>query len=231
MKSKYVILSFVCLVLGFMLSFSYSQTRQNEEEHHSPTSLQWREEDNLRTQIISQSETNNMLQDELFQKRNEVSEHENELSEEEEIFFNLVEDANKYRLFLGEVKAKGPGVKVILADGDYNPSEENVNNYIVHEHHVFKVINELYISGATAVAINGKRLSHSSYIICNGPVITVDGEQFPAPFEITAIGEPDFLQSALNIVGGVKDQLVNDNIVFSLEMKSTIVMDPVITES
>ncbi|MFH7445066.1 DUF881 domain-containing protein, partial [Pseudomonas syringae pv. tagetis] len=87
---------------------------------------------------------------------------------------------------------------------------------------VFKVINELYISGASGIAVNGQRLSSQSYIICDGPVITVDGIQHPAPFVVTAIGDPDVLSSALNLTGGVKDQLVNDNIVFSLEKKSEI---------
>ena len=51
-------------------------------------------------------------------------------------------------MFLGKVKVKGKGVTVTLADGDYNPNEPNINNYLVHEYHVFKVVNELYISGA-----------------------------------------------------------------------------------
>ncbi|MEI5906084.1 DUF881 domain-containing protein [Bacillus spongiae] len=231
MKTNYVIMFLVCLVLGFMFSFSYSQTNRDKDEQTTPSNLQWKEEDNLRNQIIDQSATNNSLQEELYTKQNEIRDFEKEFSEEEEIFFNLVQDANKYRMFLGEVKVKGPGVNVTLADGDYDPTDENVNNYIVHEAHVFKVIDELYISGATAVAINGKRLSHNSYIVCNGPVITVDGDQFPAPFEITAIGEPEILESALNIVGGVKDQLVNDNVVFSMEKKKEIVLDPIIPES
>lgn len=123
-------------------------------------------------------------------------------------------------MHLGKVKVKGTGVEVTLADGDYDPDEDNINNYIVHEHHVFKVINELYISGASAVAINGQRLSHSSYIVCNGPVIEVDGYQHPAPFVITAIGDAEVLSSALNLTGGVKDTLVDENIHFTLEKRA-----------
>ncbi len=66
----------------------------------------------------------------------------------------------------------------------------------------FKVINELYISGADAISINDQRLSSNSFIFCNGPVITVDGNQFPAPFVISAIGDPSVLIPALNIAEG-----------------------------
>jgi ArsR family transcriptional regulator len=36
------------------------------------------------------------------------------------------EDAEKYRMFLGQVKVQGKGIKVTLADGAYNPKDPNV---------------------------------------------------------------------------------------------------------
>ena len=86
----------------------------------------------------------------------------------------------------------------------------------------------MYISGAQAFSVNGKRLSRYSYIYCDGPVVTVDGNQFPAPFVISAIGNPEVLIPALNINGGVIDQLLADNIVVKTEKKSEIVMDPLL---
>ncbi|WML49341.1 DUF881 domain-containing protein [Neobacillus sp. PS3-34] len=228
-KGNHVVLSLVCLVLGYMIAFSYHLTqRENESHHNKITSKQWDKTIDLRNQLIAQEEANRSLQKELRNKQGKVLKNEKELSKEANIYFNLAEDAEKYRMFLGKVKVKGKGVKVTLDDGDYNPDEKNINNYLVHEFHVFKVINELYISGASAVAINGQRLSSHSYINCNGPVITVDGVEHPAPFVITAIGDPDVLSSALNLTGGVKDQLVNDNIVFSLEEEDNIVLDPIL---
>ena len=99
-------------------------------------------------------------------------------------------------MLLGKVKVKGPGLTVTLEDGTAGKVDENINDYLVHEQHVFKVINELYISGAAAVAVNGQRLNHDSYIVCNGPAITVDGQQFPAPFVITAIGNTNVLETS-----------------------------------
>nr|WP_029326770.1 DUF881 domain-containing protein [Bacillus coahuilensis] len=222
-------LSLVFLVLGFILSFSYNLT--NQQKISEPTSsLQFKEEDSLRNQINDQKESNLELQEKLYALQNELKDYETELSKKEDVYFNLVEDVNKYRMFLGEVDVKGPGLTVKLEDGAYDPKEDNVNNYLVHEHHVFKVINELYIAGATAISINGKRISADSYIVCNGPVITVDGEQFPAPFVISAIGDSEVLESAINITGGVKDQIVNDNIIFSIEKINQMVMESVINE-
>lgn len=228
-KGKHVILSLVCLVLGFMISFSYHLTQKEKDTGHSSLSdKQWEKTLNLRNQLISQEETNRKLQKELRQKQEKVLNNEKDLSKEAQVFFNLAKDAEKYRMFLGKVKVQGKGVKMTLADGAYDPKEDNINNYLVHEFHVFNVVNELYISGAATVAINGQRLTSHSYIVCNGPVITVDGVQHPAPFVITAIGDPDVLSSALNLNGGVKDQLVNDNIVVSLERENEIVLNPIL---
>lgn len=209
-----------------MIAFSYQLTRENESD--TITNSQWERDIELRNELIAQEENNRELQQELADKQEKLLQMEEELSEQEQGFFNLAEDAEKYRMFLGKVKVKGKGVTVTLADGQYDPNEENINNYLVHEHHVFNVINELYVSGATAIAINGQRLTHNSYIVCNGPVIEVDGNPHPAPFVITAIGDPEVLSAAINITGGVKDMLVNENVDFKLEENQQIVLDPIL---
>jgi uncharacterized protein YlxW (UPF0749 family) len=228
-KGNQVILSLVCLILGYMLAFSYHLTHsENGTKKSNLSGEQWERTIDLRNQLIEQEKTNRKLQKELKQKQSQVLKNEKEMSKEASVFYSLADEAEKYRMFLGEVKVKGKGVTVTLDDGAYDPKDSNVNNYLVHEFHVFKVVNELYVSGASAVAINGQRLSSQSYIVCNGPVIMIDGEPHPAPFVISAIGDPDVLSKALNLSGGVKDQLVNDNIVFELEKENEIVMGPIL---
>lgn len=228
-KGNRVVLSFVFFVLGFIFAFSYHLTKSNEDTNQV-TDGQWDRTYELRSELIEQEGENHALQQELFEKQGKVTEIEKKLAEEEQVFFNLAEDAEKLRMYLGKVHVKGRGVEITLADGEYNPADENINinNYIVHEHHLFKVINELYIAGASAIAINGQRISHTSYIICDGPVVTVDHIQHPAPFVISAIGDPDVLASAVNLAGGVKDQLVNENILFTIEKKNELIFKPLI---
>jgi uncharacterized protein YlxW (UPF0749 family) len=226
-KGRHVILSVVCLVLGFMISFSYNLTKRQQKTTDF-SEQKWDREYELRKQLIDQEEKNKKLQKELLKKQATVTQFEKDLSGQAQVFFNLAEDAEKYRLFLGKIKVKGKGVRVTLDDGTPKNEIENVNNYIVHEQHVFNVVNELYISGATAIAINGQRLDHNSYILCNGPVITVDGQQHPAPFTITAIGDPETMEAALNITGGVREQLLNDNINFGIKKLDSIELDPIL---
>lgn len=125
-------------------------------------------------------------------------------------------------MLLGVIPAIGQGVKVTLKDADYDPIEQNPNDYIVHESHILRVVNELRISGAQGLAINGQRITSNSYIKCTGPVITIDGRTFPAPFVIEAIGDMDVLSSALYLKGGVIDSLIRDNIVVTTEQSKDI---------
>ncbi|MFT4413473.1 DUF881 domain-containing protein [Fredinandcohnia humi] len=229
MKGRHVILSLVTLVLGFMISFSYQFTREQMENHHV-SDQQWNEENRIRTQLNEQNEKNRKLQKELLEKQDQIQKIEEDLAneEQEQIYYNMVEEVEKYRMVVGEIGVKGPGVVVTLEDASYVPSGQDVNNYLVHESHLFKVINELYVSGAQAVSVNGKRLNHNSYIYCNGPVVVVDGDPFPAPFVISAIGDVDVLTPALNMNGGITDQLIQDNIVVKIESKTEIAMDPLL---
>ncbi|MCZ0755524.1 DUF881 domain-containing protein [Anoxybacillus sp. J5B_2022] len=221
-----VILSFVCLVLGFMLSFSYQYTKEQTAKRNV-TDRQWQKEYEYRQLLIQAQEKNSKLKKQLLKKQEQIHQIEKELANEQNAYTGLVKEAEQLRMYIGKVKVKGKGIEVTLADASYIPSEQNATNYIVHEQHVLKVIHELLLSGAEAIAINGQRISHRSYIVCNGPVIEVDGVQHAAPFVISAIGDPNVLTSALNIAGGVKDQLVNDHVVVKIASKEEIVLDPV----
>lgn len=215
-KGRPTIFALVFLVLGFILAFSY-RTFGKEAKNEQLSSETFLAEEKYREELIEQQEINRELSDEIGVKQEEIRAFERSFLTQEEDHADLVEEAKDLRLLLGVVPAKGQGVRVTLMDAEYDPVEQNPNDYIVHESHIFKVINELRISGAQGISINGQRITHNSYIKCTGPVITVDGKTFPAPFVIEAIGNMDVLNDALYLKGGVIDRLLLDNIVVTTE--------------
>lgn len=216
----------VCITTGFMIGYSYNLTKDNRTQSAKNSEF-FVQEDLYREEIIEQQERNKELAKEANSLQEQIRDYEKSFASSEEEYEKLVDEAEDLRLLLGDLPAEGKGVRVTLQDADYDPTSANPNDYIVHESHVFKVINELKISGAQAIAINGQRLRANSYIQCTGPVITIDGKQHGAPFVIEAVGEPATLNSSLAIKGGILDQLTNENIVVTLEEHQKLFMEKV----
>lgn len=213
----------VFLVLGFIFSFSYRTLGPGSETQQLRSGIDTKEE-GFREELIEQKERNKQLSDEIASKQKAIAEVEQTLSDTEENHDSLVKEARNLRLLLGVVPSSGQGVRVELADGDYDPANQNPNEYIVHESQVLMVVNELKIAGAQALSINGQRLNANSSIKCTGPVITIDGQTYPAPFVVEAIGDSEALHSSLTLKGGVMDSLLSDNIEMKIEKQKEIPM-------
>ena len=229
--SKSIIFSLVFLVLGFIFAYSYSLSLAKGGSGDFAANSQFEKEERFREELIEQQERNKILREEMLDKQNELQEFESSFSAGEAAYSETAAEAEKLRRYIGLMPVEGAGLKIILEDGEYGVEAVNPNNYIVHESHVFQVIHEMYISGAEAVSVNGQRIHSNSTIVCTGPVIEVDGVQYPAPFTIEAIGKPDVLAASLELPGGVLDQLVNDNIIVTMDEGLAITMPALLSES
>lgn len=218
-KNCSIALSLTFLVLGFLFAFSY-RTLGTNENHHTYQPLALVQEERYREELIQQQERNKQLRDEVNEKTRLIRQKEFEMSKGTDSQEKLVQEAKRLRLVLGDLPAVGEGVSVTLKDAAYDPSTQNPNDYIVHESHVLRVVNELKITGAEGIAINGHRLHANSSIKCTGPVITIDGKTSPEPFVIEAVGSQKTLLSALQLKGGIVDWLKGDNIVVEIEAKT-----------
>jgi uncharacterized protein YlxW (UPF0749 family) len=58
-------------------------------------------------------------------------------------------------------------------------------------------------AGAVAIQFGLVRVSTDTAFEGTGGVVVVDGTEVPAPYRISAIGEPTTLDTALNIPGGI----------------------------
>lgn len=208
-----------------MLSYSYQFASKEQVPSRIEVS-EWEKKNQLRDEILTLQDENNELFQTLKKLQSDVQQLEKEQADKEKITPELVDELEQLRLVTGSVKVKGPGLVISLQDASYVPNQDNPNQYIVHEHHIQKVIQELLLSGAEAIAINGQRISFNSYILCIGPVVEVDGVQHFAPFEIAAIGDVELMESSILLTGNIKDQLVESGIEVSVEKKSEIVMEP-----
>ncbi|MCE5198355.1 MAG: DUF881 domain-containing protein [Armatimonadota bacterium] len=193
------------IVLGMLLALSLKTQRQAANEG-VPNRLPA-----LRAAFRITKQDNIKLQKELaeYKDRNEelARQQANGVSSSK----SLEQALNEAKLLAGTVAASGTGVIVTLNDSPKkDPSETRqdvISNYVVHDYDIRAIIDELFASGAEAIAINDQRLIANSSVRCVGPVVLVNSVQLAPPYVIKAIGKADVLEKALTLPGGVADAL------------------------
>ncbi|WP_173092572.1 DUF881 domain-containing protein [Actinomadura verrucosospora] len=94
--------------------------------------------------------------------------------------------------------AAGPGLVVTVDDapaGDRGADAGDTGGR-VYDQDLQALVNGLWAAGATAIGINGRRLTPVTAIRTAGEAILVDYRPLTGPYEVTALGDPDRLHDA-----------------------------------
>ena len=83
-------------------------------------------------------------------------------------------------------------------DSDEIPRGFTVNDVVVHQQDVQGVVNALWRGGADAMQIMDQRVISTSAVRCVGNTLILQGRVYSPPFTITAIGDPEQMQAALD---------------------------------
>lgn len=143
----------------------------------------------------------------------------------EEIRQVLEQDLEKHRIASGAETVKGQGVIITVDDGTRAlKKDENINDLIVHESDILKIINELNAAGAEAISVNGQRFVATTSITCGGYTVRINGRTYGRPFIIKAIGDNTKLTDRLIGVGGYGKKLQNWGLRFEVQSGDSIVI-------
>lgn len=103
-----------------------------------------------------------------------------------------LEDA---RIAAGLIGLSGTGVVLQLSDSTAPvPDGANPSDYRVTGRDIRTVVQELWLAGAEAIAVNGERLTPSSAIIDVGGTVLVNSAYLTPPYQIAAIGPADLFE-------------------------------------
>jgi uncharacterized protein YlxW (UPF0749 family) len=126
--------------------------------------------------------------------------------------------ADELGILGGTLPAKGPGlvIDLIPASGQQIPANT-----------VLDTIEELRGAGAEAMQISGTgsaavRVVASTYFTDTTGGVNIDGATIGGTLSITVIGDPQTIQAALSIPGGVDDTVRNDGGTVSLQTPGTV---------
>ncbi|MBD0292656.1 MAG: DUF881 domain-containing protein [Jiangellaceae bacterium] len=102
----------------------------------------------------------------------------------------------------GFTPVRGPGLTVTLDDAPLPvgalDSGVHLEDYVVHQQDLEAVINALWAGGAEAMMVMDQRVVATSTIRCVGPVLLLQGRRYAPPYTITAIGDVDAMEQALD---------------------------------
>jgi uncharacterized protein YlxW (UPF0749 family) len=115
----------------------------------------------------------------------------------------------------GTIAAQGPGLVITIRD----PDEE------VRVSDVLDAIQELRGAGAETMQIDGVRVGVSTAITGTPGNLMVDGRPVTAPYEFVVIGAPESMQTALNIPGGVVQDLTRQGASVDIVPSEQVVVD------
>lgn len=193
----------LCIVLGMLLALSLKTQRQAAQEG-IPSRLPA-----LRAEFRNIKEENNNLQKDLAELQGTNDKLAKRLASGTSSAKGLEDKLENLGMLAGTVSVRGPGVIITLHDSPkLNPVESDekfIRNYIIHDYDIRLIVNELYGAGAEAISINNQRLIMTSSIRCVGSVVLINYVQIAPPYFIRAIGNPDTLEKAIDVQGGVAD--------------------------
>ena len=84
------------------------------------------------------------------------------------------------------------------------PPGDNPTDYLVSARDIRIVVEELWLAGAEAVAVNGERVASTSAVIDIGGSILVNAAYLSPPYQVSAIGPPDLFDQ-VNGSAGFRD--------------------------
>jgi len=101
------------------------------------------------------------------------------------------------RVLAGTAQARGPGIRMTISD----PGAKVTAPLLLD------AIEELRDAGAEAIQVGNVRVVASSYFGQAGSGVEIDGTTVTDPYVILAIGDPQTLSSAMEIPGGLSENV------------------------
>jgi uncharacterized protein YlxW (UPF0749 family) len=158
------------------------------------------------------------LKQELLQLRGQIQTAESQGQGSAALVKDLDERLRQARIAAGLSALTGSGLVLQLGDSSNTvPPGDNPSDYLVSARDVRTVVEELWLAGAEAVAVNGERVVGSSAIIDIGGSVLLNAAYVSPPYQISAIGPTDLFDQ-VNGSAGFQDFVRSRVAAFGLQV-------------
>jgi uncharacterized protein YlxW (UPF0749 family) len=132
------------------------------------------------------------LKDQIVSLREQIQRLEHDSAGSQAALRTLNDQLEQARVAAGLIPLTGTGIVLKLEDSTQPvPPDGNEADYLVGASDLRTVVDQLWLAGAEAIAINDERVTASTAIIDIGGSILVNAAYLAGPYDVTAIGPQD----------------------------------------
>lgn len=198
-----ITIGIACFALMLVMSMQFKVVKQTDI-----TAIETMRESELKLELTAWNEKYNQLNEKYQEVVAKIEEYRNKRVSDKETAQLLEEEMQQLNEALGKTDVEGEGIVIQLIDKAGTQLSEDVMVEKIVAEDLLLVINELFAAGAEAISINGHRvITTTSIFDINEDILKVNGERITSPYVINAIGNPDYLKSAVSGKGGQVDAL------------------------
>lgn len=198
-KGKNVItitIGIACFVLVMIIFMQFKVVHETDI-----TSIDTMRQADLQTELANWKVKYEEVEEKYQETLKTLNKYKQESTSDEEVKGNLEEELESLQMILGKTDVQGKGIIITLKEG--TDSEKKIN-----EENLLIIVNYLRDAGAEAISINDQRIvNKTDFALIREGFIKVNSQRVVSPFVIKAIGNPDYLKSALVGSGGYQEEL------------------------
>ena len=201
-----VTIGIACFALMLVMFMQFKVVRQTDI-----TAIEDMRESDLRVELSEWNQKYEELNAQYEDVMSKISEYQTEQESDEKTAQLLETELEQLNEALGMTNVEGEGIIIVLEDkgGTQLSDGETVKSINIED--LLIIVNDLFAAGAEAISVNDQRIVAMSDIFNIGSgdnsFIRVNGERITSPYIIKAIGNQNYLESAVIGKGGQVDIL------------------------
>ena len=210
-KEKKIIsitIGLICFIIVYVMMIQFKTVRQTDI-----SGIEYMRETELRDALANWKTKYEEVNVQIEDVNKKIQEYEEKRESDEETQKLLADDLLNANMILGKTDVEGQGIILTIQDnGEQSVTYSNI----------LEIVNELNMAGAEAISINDERIISMTEFTSVGNFILINNRRTASPYTIKAIGDQTYLQSALNIKGGLIDNYKSLGYNVKLEVKNNI---------
>lgn len=198
-----ITIGIACCALMLVMFMQFKVVNQTDI-----TAIETMRESELKLELSSWIEKYNELNERYNEVIAKIDEYKNERESDIKTAQLLEKELQQLNELLGKTDLEGEGIIIQIKDMAGTELDKDFYVDSISAENLLLIKNELFEAGAEAISINGHRIILTTSIDNIGKeFIKVNGERIQSPYVINAIGNPDYLKSAVSGKGGQVDKL------------------------